>query len=74
MQRLSYKAIVLAGALVAAPAFAQSCVGFVDVAPADFFCANTEWMKNRAVTLGCTDTTHYCPNEFVLRSQMAAFM
>ena len=55
------------------PAFGQQCGGFTDVDPADFYCNNVEWMKNRAVTLGCTATL-YCDNDFVLRSQMAAFM
>ena len=55
------------------PAFGQACGGFTDVPPAAFYCNNVEWMRNRNVTLGCT-LTEYCPNGFVLRSQMAAFM
>ena len=54
------------------PAFAQSC-GFNDVFPTDFFCNNVEWIGNRNVTLGCTAMA-YCPNNNVLRSQMAAFL
>ena len=38
------------------------------------FCQNVEWIKNRKVTLGCTSTTLYCPNDRVSRLQMAAFM
>lgn len=60
--------------VVALPATAQSCAGFVDVTASDPFCANVEWLKNRAITLGCTDTTHYCPGQPVLRLSMAAFM
>ena len=30
-------------------------------------------MKNRGITLGCTATL-YCPNDYVTRLQMAAFM
>ena len=43
--------------------------------PGEFYCNNVEWLKNRAVTLGCvTPVGAYCENDFVLRSQMAAFM
>ena len=60
--------------LIGAGAQAQSCVGFVDVPASDSFCPNVEWLKNRAITLGCTDTTHYCPTANVTRLAMAAFM
>jgi hypothetical protein len=52
---------------------AQSCGGFSDVFPTDFFCTSVEWIKNRGVTLGCAAGL-YCPNDFVPRSQMSAFM
>lgn len=64
----------LALALVSAGAGAQSCAGFVDVPASDGFCPNVEWLKNRSITLGCTDTTHYCPTASVTRLAMAAFM
>lgn len=60
--------------LVSTAASAQSCVGFVDVPAADAFCPNVEWLKNRSITLGCTDATHYCPTANVTRLAMAAFM
>jgi hypothetical protein len=60
-------------ALAPLPAFGQACGGFTDVTPANFFCNDVEWIKNRGVTLGCTATL-YCPNNNVLRSQMAAFL
>lgn len=53
---------------------AQSCAGFTDVAGTSTFCPNVEWLKNRAVTLGCTSTTLYCPTDPVTRLSMAAFM
>ena len=53
---------------------AQSCVGFTDVPAASPFCPNVEWLKNRSITLGCTSTTLYCPNDPVTRLSMAAFM
>ncbi len=65
--------LLLSLAFAPLPAIGQTCGGFNDVFPADFFCNNVEWIKNRSVTLGCT-LTEYCPNNFVLRSQMAAFM
>ena len=54
-------------------AFAAPCAGFVDVDTASAYCGNVEWLKNRAITLGCT-ASQYCPNEPVSRLQMAAFM
>jgi hypothetical protein len=33
-----------------------------------------QWIKNRAITQGCGAGTTYCPNEPVIRLQMAAFM
>src|SRR5437899_5525343 len=50
-----------------------SCVGFTDVAAGAGFCPAVQWLKNRAITLGCTSTT-YCPGDSVTRSQMALFM
>jgi hypothetical protein len=65
--------LLLSLAFAPLPALAQPCGGFVDVFPTDFFCNNVEWIANRSVTLGCT-ASEYCPNDFVLRSQMAAFL
>lgn len=60
--------------LVAAlPAKAQQCAGFDDITQFNGFCTNVQWMKNRGVTLGCT-TTSFCPDNPVIRLQMAAFM
>lgn len=69
---------VLAALLLAWPpaAAADPCPGpssFSDVASADIFCTNAEWMRNRGVTTGCTATT-YCPGASVTRAQMALFM
>jgi hypothetical protein len=66
--------LLLSLAFAPLPALGQSnCGDFIDVSPTDFFCQNVEWIANRLVTLGCT-ATEYCPNNFVLRSQMAAFL
>jgi len=50
------------------------CSGFTDVTSTNVFCPNVEWLKNRAVTLGCTSATLYCPSDPVTRLSMAAFM
>lgn len=58
-------------------AFAAPCGGFTDVDDTTFnpeTCQSAEWLKNRSITLGCTSTTLFCPNQPVLRSQMALFM
>ena len=50
-----------------------ACVGLTDVAANASFCPSVQFLKNRAITLGCTSTT-YCPNDPVTRAQMALFM
>jgi hypothetical protein len=50
------------------------CAGFTDVLSTNSFCPNVEWLKNRAITLGCTSTSVYCPTDPVTRLSMAAFM
>jgi hypothetical protein len=79
---LQLKHLCLAGALglaalPASSALAAPCAGFSDVddtVVGASFCQSVEWVKNRAVTLGCGAGTTYCPNDFVTRLQMAAFM
>ena len=53
---------------------ALPCAGFTDIEDTSPFCPNVEWLKNRAVTTGCTSTTLYCPTDPVIRLAMAAFM
>lgn len=64
---------LLAVGLASGSAAGAPCAGFTDVDDTNQFCTNIAWMKNRGVTSGCT-TTLYCPNDFVTREQMAAFM
>lgn len=52
---------------------AQQCGVFTDVQTTDSFCVATQWLRNRSITLGCTNTT-YCPGSTVTRAQMALFM
>ena len=61
--------LVGAGALQAAP-----CSGFTDIEDSHPFCPSVEWLRNRAITLGCTSTSEFCPFASVNRLQMAAFM
>jgi len=63
--------IALSGSASAAP-----CAGFEDLDGSNSFCANVEWLRNRAITLGCTTVPvpTYCPDDKVLRSSMAAFL
>ncbi|RIK34837.1 MAG: hypothetical protein DCC58_21125 [Chloroflexi bacterium] len=39
-----------------------ACVGFIDLAATSPFCPSVEWLKNRAITTGCTATElpHKC--------------
>ena len=49
---------------------------FTDVADSNVFSADIDWLASRAVTSGCNppDNTRFCPNDFVTRGQMAAFL
>lgn len=71
------RALLLASSLYAlacaTPAQAAPCAGFSDVDSTEAFCPNVEWLKNRKVTLGCTEST-YCPGQAVTRLSMALFM
>ena len=59
---------------VSTAAYGAPCAGFNDVSDASPFCPNVEWLKNRSITLGCTSTSTYCPDDPVTRLSMAAFM
>lgn len=60
-------------ATISSSAAASPCAGFIDVDAAHPFCRYVEWIKNRGVTLGCAADL-YCPDQPVVRNQMAAFM
>jgi hypothetical protein len=51
----------------------NACAQFNDVASSSGFCANVQWLVNRAITLGC-GLVDYCPGQNVIRLAMAAFM
>ena len=63
----------LVAALLAAPGLAAPCAGFTDVQDAESYCPAVQWLRNRAVTTGCTTTT-YCPSDAVTRAAMALFL
>jgi hypothetical protein len=73
LKRLLAASAFALAALTAVPASAQNCVGFTDVLATDPICPSVEWLRNRAVTLGCTAST-YCPTDPVTRGAMALFM
>ncbi len=61
--------------LASIAAIAAPCAGFVDVSDTDAaYCAAVTLIKDRGVTLGCSDSAHFCPNDYVTRLQMALFM
>jgi hypothetical protein len=67
--------VVCFAVLIAPASHAAPCSGFTDVDSSSGFCANVDWMKNRRITDGCSFVPPlYCPNQEVIRVQMAAFM
>jgi hypothetical protein len=60
---------------VSAAAIAAPCAGFVDVDDSNAtYCSAVTYVKNKGITLGCTDAAHYCPSDYVTRLQMALFL
>lgn len=73
---LAARVLLLAGLAFPTLACADPCAGespFTDVPAAASYCTNTEWLRNRGITLGCTATT-FCPDEPVTRASMALFL
>lgn len=68
-------ALVAASVLCANTVQAVVCnTSFVDVPTDSNYCIAAEWMKQRGVTAGCSDATHYCPDQTVTRASMALFL
>ena len=65
--------ITFATLTAAGSAHAANCDGFTDVQDTDSYCNSVQWLKNRAITLGC-DVAQYCPSASVTRASMALFM
>jgi hypothetical protein len=66
-------ASAIAGAILATPIAVLASHQFVDVPTSNIFHDDIAWIADKGVTLGCS-ATEYCPNDFVTREQMAAFL
>src|SRR5688572_3330772 len=65
----------VSSSVAAAPCGATAgFAGFQDVQDTDIFCNAAQWLRNRAITVGCTTTTTYCPTDPVTRAAMALFL
>jgi YVTN family beta-propeller protein len=65
--------VVLAVVLVAAPSAALAIHNFDDVPDSHTFHNDIQWMLENGITAGCGGS-NYCPDSYVTRGQMAAFM
>ena len=65
--------IVSAIVLVAVPSAALAIHDFDDVAESHTFHNDIQWMLENGITAGCGGS-NYCPDSYVTRGQMAAFM
>ena len=62
-------------ACAAMSAWSVNCVSpFVDVASDSTYCIAAQWLKQRGITTGCSDATHFCPNDAVTRASMALLL
>lgn len=68
--------VVLATAFVVAPASVWASHQFTDVPESDIFHDDVDAIADAGVTLGCNppDNDEFCPDDYVTREQMAAFM
>jgi len=78
MYRTIGRVLLIAAALLVfvVPVAAIGAGGFDDVSDNNVFKADIEWLASVGVTKGCNPpaNTKYCPDSFVTRGQMAAFM
>lgn len=56
------------------PAGLYASARFDDVAATSPFAGDIAWLAESGVTKGCGDGTKFCPDEYVTRQQMAAFL
>lgn len=68
--------ILVIGALLVAPAAVWASHQFTDVSDTNTFHEDIDAIADARVTIGCNPpaNTEYCPDDFVTREQMAAFM
>ena len=78
MRGLSGKALLVTAlvVLVLVPVGALAAGGFTDVPDGNVFAADIQWLAAAGVTKGCNPPANdrFCPDEYVTRGQMAAFM
>jgi hypothetical protein len=70
-------AIVVATLVMLLPIVANAAVSrYVDVPDSNVFVHDIEWMADAGITRGCNPPSNdmFCPDAFVTRGQMAAFM
>lgn len=70
-------AIVIAAALVLWPSISDASHTFDDVDDDNVFHADIDWLAANGVTRGCNPSdgnTKFCPNNYVTRGQLSAFM
>ena len=69
-------AAAVLGALIAAPIAVYASHRFNDVPDSHTFHNAIDWMADNNITVGCNPPANdrYCPDEYVTRAQMAAFM
>jgi hypothetical protein len=75
MRKTSLVALLVAGALLV-PLVVFASHQFNDVPDDHTFHNAIAWMADNGITVGCNPpaNTNYCPEDFVTRGQMAAFM
>lgn len=66
-------AAVLAVLVLGGAVAAQATGRFDDVPAEHTFRADVEWMADAGITRGC-DGDSFCPDDYVTRAQMAAFL
>jgi len=80
MNRLAGRLLLITAAfallLVLVPAIAIGAGNFDDVPASHTFKADIDWLAAAGVTKGCNPpaNTRFCPDDYVTRGQMAAFM
>lgn len=74
--RRSVMLAAMVSALILAPLAVYAAHSFEDVPASNTFHADIEWLKEAGVTKGCNPPANdeFCPDDFVTRGQMSAFM
>lgn len=67
-------AIILFAVVLSIPGIAGASHIFTDVTDSNVHADGITWVADAGVTAGCGDGSTYCPNDPVIRAQMATFM